>query len=96
MEFEIHQLDLRYEGLRVRSPARDRRLIASLAEVGQLVPIVVVNGDEERGLPVVIDGDRRVRRPVVRYIVRYEKRITAYVACGVVAVGEVVCHRCSM
>ncbi len=61
MEIEIHQLDLRYEALRVRSPERDRRLVASLAEVGQIVPIVVVDGDEKDGLPVVIDGYRRVR-----------------------------------
>jgi len=61
MELEIHQLDLRYEALRVRSPERDRRLVASLAEVGQMVPIIVVDGDEGVGSPVVIDGYRRVR-----------------------------------
>lgn len=61
MELEIHQLDLRYEALRVRSPERDRRLVASLAELGQMVPIVVVTGDGGSGLPVVIDGYRRVR-----------------------------------
>jgi ParB family chromosome partitioning protein len=61
MELEIHQLDLRYQALRVRSPDRDRRLMGSLAEVGQMVPIVVVTGDGEAGLPVVIDGYRRVR-----------------------------------
>jgi hypothetical protein len=42
MDLEFHQLDLRYEELRGRSPARERRLLSSLMEVGQQVPIVVV------------------------------------------------------
>jgi ParB/RepB/Spo0J family partition protein len=61
MELEINHLDLRYEALRVRSPERDRRILASLSEFGQLVPIVVVAGDEEKERPVVVDGYRRVR-----------------------------------
>jgi len=32
MDLEFHQLDLRYEGLRVRRPERERRLLSSLAE----------------------------------------------------------------
>ena len=60
-EIEIHLLDLRYEGLRVRSPERDRRLVASIAEIGQAVPIVVVDGEGGATGPVVIDGYRRVR-----------------------------------
>ena len=60
MEVEIRQLDLRYEGLRIRSPERDRRLLASLSELGQLSPIVVVFSGEG-ALPVLIDGYRRVR-----------------------------------
>jgi hypothetical protein len=35
MELEFHQLDLRYDGLRVRQPARERRLLASLAVAAQ-------------------------------------------------------------
>jgi ParB-like chromosome segregation protein Spo0J len=42
MQPEFHQLDRRSEHLRVRHPARQRRLLASLAEVGQQTPIVVV------------------------------------------------------
>ena len=42
MELEFHQLELRYERLRVRQPARERRLLASLADAGQQMPIVVV------------------------------------------------------
>ena len=41
MQLEFHQLDRRWEHLRVRHPARQRRLLASLAEVGQQTPIVV-------------------------------------------------------
>ena len=35
MELEFHQLDLRYEGLRVRRAEREHRLLAALAEWGQ-------------------------------------------------------------
>jgi hypothetical protein len=35
MQLEFHQLDRRWEHLRVRHPARQRRLLASLAESGQ-------------------------------------------------------------
>ena len=37
MELEHHQLDLRYESLRCRAPAREKHLLASLAEHGQQV-----------------------------------------------------------
>ena len=60
MELEFHQLELRYERLKVVRPEPKRRLLASLAEVGQQVPIVVVKpAGEERF--VVIDGYKRVR-----------------------------------
>ena len=49
MELEFHQLDLRYERLRVRQPARERRLLASLADAGQQMPIVVVVADRVQG-----------------------------------------------
>jgi len=59
VELEFHQLDLRYEALRRRAPDRERRLLASLAQAGQQVPIVVVQG--EGGAWVVVDGYKRVR-----------------------------------
>jgi ParB/RepB/Spo0J family partition protein len=58
MDLELHQLDRRYESLRTRSTRRERRLIASLSEVGQQTPIVVVR-DGERW--VVVDGYKRIR-----------------------------------
>lgn len=58
MQLEFHQLDLRYERLRVRQPARERRLLASLADAGQQMPIVVVIGGSAY---VVVDGHKRVR-----------------------------------
>ena len=61
MELEISRIELRYEELRVLSAERDRRLVASIAEVGQMVPIVVVPADVADGPPVVIDGYRRVK-----------------------------------
>ena len=60
MKLEWHQLELRYERLRVLRPESERRLLASLAAVGQQVPIVVVP-DAESGRFVVIDGYQRVR-----------------------------------
>ena len=58
MELEFHQIDVRYERLRVRQPARERRLLASLAEAGQQIPIVVV---ATGAVYVVVDGHKRVR-----------------------------------
>ena len=42
MQLEFHQLERRWEQLRVDHPQRRRRLLASLADSGQQVPIVVV------------------------------------------------------
>ena len=57
MQLEFHQLDRRLESLRVRHPARLRRLIASLAESGQQTPILVI---EQAGRYLVIDGHKRI------------------------------------
>jgi ParB/RepB/Spo0J family partition protein len=59
MQLEFHQLDRRWEQLRVREPQRQRRLLASLADSGQQTPIVVVStATPDRYL--VIDGHKRV------------------------------------
>lgn len=60
MELEFHQLALRYERLKVVRPEPERRLLASLAEVGQQVPIVVVKQAADEPF-VVIDGYKRIR-----------------------------------
>src|SRR6185369_15714443 len=60
MRLEWHQLDRRWEHLRVRHPARQRRLLASLAEAGQQTPIVVVAAEGQADRYVVIDGYKRV------------------------------------
>jgi ParB family transcriptional regulator, chromosome partitioning protein len=60
MQLEFHQLDRRWEHLRVRHPARQRRLLASLAEVGQQTPIVVVAAEDQADRYVVIDGYKRI------------------------------------
>ena len=60
MQVEFHQLDRRWEHLRVRHPARQRRLLASLAEVGQQTPIVVVAAEDQTNRYVVIDGHKRI------------------------------------
>ena len=60
MQLEFHQLDRRWEHLRVRHPARQRRLLASLAEAGQQTPIVVVEAEGQADRYVVIDGYKRI------------------------------------
>src|SRR6516162_4187681 len=60
VQLEFHQLELRYERLRVVRPEVERRLLASLAEGGQQVPIVVVK-DSAPDRYVVIDGYKRIR-----------------------------------
>jgi ParB/RepB/Spo0J family partition protein len=59
IDLEQQQLVLRYEHLRMRSPDRERRLIASLAAHGQQLPIVVIAADESERF-VVVDGYKRV------------------------------------
>lgn len=73
MEIDLHALELRFAGLRVTRVDRLRRLRASIAEVGQQTPVVVVAGGGDRH--VLIDGYLRVealktlRRDVVTAVV---------------------------
>jgi ParB family transcriptional regulator, chromosome partitioning protein len=59
-QLEFHQLDRRLASLRVRHPARQRRLIASLAESGQQTPIIVIKSIETGDRYLVIDGHKRI------------------------------------
>jgi ParB/RepB/Spo0J family partition protein len=59
MRLEFHQLDRRWGHLRVRHPGRQRRLLTSLAEAGQQMPIVVIATDQPERY-VVIDGYKRI------------------------------------
>jgi len=60
MHLEFHQLDRRWEHLRVRDPKRQHRLLASLAASGQQTPIVVVVSQDNRERYLVIDGYKRI------------------------------------
>jgi len=60
MQLEFHQLERRWEHLRVRHAGRQRRLLASLAESGQQTPIVVVAAEGQADRYVVIDGYKRI------------------------------------
>lgn len=60
MKMEFHQLNRRYEHLRVRRPDEQRRLVASLAASGQQTPIVVVAVSGTPDGYLVIDGYKRV------------------------------------
>ena len=57
MRLEFHQLDRRWEHLRVHPHDRHRRLLASLAASGQQTPIVVVAVADRY---LVIDGHQRI------------------------------------
>jgi len=59
MELELHRLDLRYQALRRRSARKERSVLASLAQIGQQAPVVVLGAEGER--PVLLDGYKRVR-----------------------------------
>ncbi len=58
MDLELHQLDLRYQALRRRSARKERSVLASVAEIGQQTPVVVVPGEPTA---VLVDGYKRVR-----------------------------------
>lgn len=60
MQLEFHQLDRRFEHLRLRDRHRHRHLLASLADAGQQTPIVVVAIDDEPDRYLVIDGYKRI------------------------------------
>ncbi|MBI4769474.1 MAG: ParB N-terminal domain-containing protein [Chloroflexi bacterium] len=64
MQLEFHQRGAlwarRWEHLRVRHRARQRRLMVSLAAAGQQTPIVVVAAEGQADRYVVIDGYKRI------------------------------------
>lgn len=59
MQLEIAELDLRHASLRIDDRTRTQRLVASMCEVGQQAPVLVVRGTDERW--VLIDGYARVQ-----------------------------------
>ena len=60
MQLEFHQLDRRYEFLRVRNPQRQQQLLVSLAATGQQTPIIVVAVADQPDRYLVIDGYQRI------------------------------------
>jgi len=62
MQLEFHQLDRRWERLRVHDPQQQRHLLASLAEHGQQAPIIVVAAGTSTSPEryIVIDGFQRI------------------------------------
>jgi ParB-like chromosome segregation protein Spo0J len=44
VEVDLHQLELRHRDLRIHDGEQRRRLIGSVAEIGQQVPVVVPIG----------------------------------------------------
>jgi ParB/RepB/Spo0J family partition protein len=58
VDLELHQLTLRYERLRKRQPREERALLVSLSEIGQQLPVVVI---QDAPSFILIDGYKRVR-----------------------------------
>lgn len=57
VEVDLHQLELRHRDLRIHDGEQRRRLIGSVAEIGQQVPVVVIRDGDRL---VLIDGYLRV------------------------------------
>lgn len=57
VDVDLHQLELRHHDLRIHDGEQRRRLIGSVAEIGQQVPVIVIREDERL---VLIDGYLRV------------------------------------
>lgn len=60
MQLEFHQIATPYDKLRMRLPGVDSRLMTSLAQNGQLNPVLVVASEGEPQAYVLIDGYRRI------------------------------------
>jgi ParB/RepB/Spo0J family partition protein len=61
MQVELHQLDLKYEGLKVQDRQAEGKLVASMTAHGQLSAVVVVSAEGQAGRWVLVDGFKRVR-----------------------------------
>ncbi len=59
LEADLHRLDLRFASLRMRQPRLVERLAHSIAQNGQLVPVVAVA--EQENSWVLIDGYLRIQ-----------------------------------
>lgn len=57
VDVDLHQLELRHHDLRIHDGEQRRRLIGSVAEIGQQVPVIVIREHERI---VLIDGYLRV------------------------------------
>ena len=57
VDVDLHQLELRHRDLRIHDGEQRRRMIGSVAELGQQVPVIVVRDGERY---VLIDGYLRV------------------------------------
>ena len=79
VELELHQLTLRFERLRKRQPREERSLLVSLSEIGQQLPVAVI---QEAPSFILIDGYKRVRA------LKRLARDTVHATCRQVAESE--------
>ena len=84
VDVDLHQLELRHHDLRIHDAEQRRRLIGSVAEIGQQVPVIVIREDERL---VLIDGYLRVEA------LRRLGRDTAAAAAWPLTEVEALLHR---
>lgn len=61
IKVELHQIQAKYEFLRVICPREEKNILSSIAEHGQLVPVSVIRSDNPDKPFILIDGYRRLR-----------------------------------
>jgi hypothetical protein len=84
MDVDLHALELRHHDLRIHDVEQRRRVIGSVAEIGQQVPVIVIREDERL---VLIDGYLRVEA------LRKLGRDTAVATTWPVSEVEALLHR---
>jgi hypothetical protein len=85
VDVDLHQLELRHRDLRIHDGEQRRRMIGSVAEIGQQVPVIVV---PDAARFVLIDGYLRVE--ALRRLHRDTVRATAW---SLTEVEALVHHR---
>lgn len=60
LRIDLHALIPRFASLRLRDPAKLQRLVRSIEQLGQLMPVVAVRAEVEPPQWVLIDGYRRL------------------------------------
>jgi len=89
LQIEIHRLELRYSHIRIKSTARIRSLVQSIADHGQLQPLLVVAAADDR--LILIDGYQRLA--ALRQLGRDTAKVTRLAAGEEQAILQLLVRR---